>query len=141
MLRLESEGLVADVGCAYVRSEGATLVSFGGMETSAVTVPLSTLVDNDITVRVRASGCGVAGRSCSPRAHCPCPCEQVRGFNFAKWMSNASAAERDELVAQALDDAKSENVRILLAREPFQDFEHALKRSQEAGERKVVLVM
>lgn len=66
---------------------------------------------------------------------------QVRGFNFAKWMSTASAAERDELVAQALDDAKTENVRILLAREPFKDFDHALQRSQQAGERKVVLVM
>jgi len=66
---------------------------------------------------------------------------QVRGFNFSKWMENASPADREAVVEQALDDARTESVRILLAREPFGDFEHALKRSLEAGERKVVLVM
>ena len=67
--------------------------------------------------------------------------DSLRGFNFGKWLANAPAADREALVAQALDDAKTESVRILLAREPFADFEFALARSLQAGERKVVLVM
>lgn len=113
-LGLNSVGGTSAATVASTLGEGGTLVSFGGMDSSAVTIPLDALVDEDIT---------------------------VRGFNFGKWMANASAEERDALVAQALDDARKENVRILLAREPFDDFEYALQRSLTPGERKVVLVM
>lgn len=113
-LGLNSVGGKSVATIASNLAEGSTLVSFGGMSSGSVDVPLDALVDKDVT---------------------------VRGFNFGKWLASAPAADRDELIAQALDDAKKSNVRILLAREPFSDFDFALNRSLQAGERKVVLVM
>ena len=98
----------------YINREGATLVNFGAMENSAVSVPLDTLVEKDIT---------------------------LKGFNFQRWFSSASAEERDALVSQTFDNARTGKTQVLLASEPFADFDIALKRASQAGERKVVLVM
>lgn len=64
----------------------------------------------------------------------------IRGFNFAKWFAGLSPASQSDVVSKAITDASTEKSRILLAREPFEDFEHALQRAQTAGERKVVMV-
>lgn len=113
-LGLNSVGGKSTATVAGALGEGATLVSFGGSESSAVTVPLASLVEKDIT---------------------------VKGFNFQRWLETAPAAARDELIAQAFDDARKGAAQVLVASEPFADFEIALKRASQAGERKVVLVM
>lgn len=113
-LALNSVGGRAATVVASTLGEDGTLVSFGGMASSSVDVPLSALVEKNIT---------------------------VRGFSFAKWFAAASPAEREELVAKCVDDARENRCQVLLAREPFGDFEYALKRSLQAGEPKVVLVM
>lgn len=113
-LGLNSVGGASAATVANALGDNATFVSFGAMETQAVQVPNAALVDKNIT---------------------------VRGFNFSKWMASLDASAREAFIASTLEDARTESVRILLASEPFVDFDAALTRAMEPGERKVVMVM
>jgi len=65
----------------------------------------------------------------------------VTGFSLAAKLRAAPKAARDELALASVADTRSGAIKQLLAREPFADFVHALRRSFARGERKVVLVM
>jgi len=68
----------------------------------------------------------------------------LRGAALHGWLAALPKAERDAAVRGALADVtggEAAKVRILLAREPFADFAHALARAMRGGERKVVLTM
>jgi len=61
----------------------------------------------------------------------------VQGFSLDRYLASLSPAQRASLLDGAVDLAS----KLLYAVESFSDFEIALKRSLEAGERKVVVTM
>lgn len=113
-LGLNSVGGESATVVAKALGEGATLVTYGSSSRKPVTIPTSLLMSKDLT---------------------------LRGFSLQRWMENASDADRTALVAEAAGLTSTSSVKQLLAREPFADFEIALKRAQEPSERKIVLVM
>jgi NADPH:quinone reductase-like Zn-dependent oxidoreductase len=99
---------------------GATMISYGAMKGGeAVRVPADAFVTRGIT---------------------------LKGFSLADTLAAmGSKDKRDAAVREVVSDVsggeKNAKVRMLLAREPFADFTHALARAMQSGERKVVLVM
>ena len=68
----------------------------------------------------------------------------LRGASLQAWLAALAKPERDAAVRGAVADVsggEAAKIRILLAREPFADFPHALARAMRGGGRKVVLTM
>ena len=67
------------------------------------------------------------------------------GFSLPRWLQAVDKADRDAAARHVLETFKGNNnkeqLQLLVAREPFAQFSHALKRSYDRGERKVVLTM
>ncbi len=91
---------------------GATLVTYGAASGRPVSVPLDLFTHKDLT---------------------------LRGFSLAKAAGGASKAERDAAATAAVSAVTSGAVTLLVAREPFADFNIALERSLKPFQRKVVL--
>ena len=67
---------------------------------------------------------------------------RVRGFDLRAWLARTPGSELEEVRARVLGlSADGLQMKLLIAREPFVDFEYALKRSLQTTERKVVMVM
>lgn len=100
-------------------ANNATMVSYGSMSGQPVRVPADVFALRNIT---------------------------LKGFSLADTLAALGGKDkRDaavrEVVADVSGGEKDAKVRMLLAREPFNDFPHALARAMQSGERKVVLVM
>lgn len=57
-----------------------------------------------------------------------------------RWLNSASAEEKAKAFQEIIDLGRGKKLRVLMAREPFADFNAALTRAL-AGERKVVMNM
>eukprot|EP01138_Halocafeteria_seosinensis_P000669 gb/GECG01000685.1/.p1 GENE.gb/GECG01000685.1/~~gb/GECG01000685.1/.p1 ORF type:complete len:381 (+),score=40.71 gb/GECG01000685.1/:1-1143(+) len=65
----------------------------------------------------------------------------ARGFRLDRWLGQQSKENRDSFIREMAKLSDAGKTKQLLAWEPFKDFDIALKRSQQRGERKVVVVM
>lgn len=121
VLGLNAVGGAAFTGVARALGKGAVLVTYAGAASSArapIRVPLDLFTQRDI---------------------------RLSGFNIDAHLRAMTKTQRDDAVnaAAALlrGGDKGSKLKLLLAREPFRDFNVALTRSLVKGERTVVLTM
>jgi len=107
-LALNSSGGPAALLLARHLAVGGTLVTCGTEgRRSAISAPLDIFTARDLT---------------------------LRGLNAAAWSSKLSKAERDAEVVSAVTAVSQKQLRLLVARETFADFSHALARFYRPGD-------
>lgn len=113
-LGLTSVGGSSTASVGRALGSGASLVVYGNVSRKPFSLSLDVLVSKGVT---------------------------VSGFNLDRHMASLSDADRAKAMGAAVDLATGRKVEVLLATEPFADFDAALARAVAAGERKVVLKM
>lgn len=103
----------ATTDMARVLSEGAQIITYGGMSKRPLTIPFDVLTEKQIT---------------------------MKGFWISDWYSQISYETRAKLFNELVDLVKQKKLSLFYETHDFDDFEHALKQSQEPFHfRKVVL--
>lgn len=115
---VDAQGGRTATAALRVLANGATFVSHGNASGSGVRLSAEALLLRDI---------------------------RVRGFNLDTYLRALSKASRDDVVRASVKDVAGGDAaacKLLVAREPFRDFAHALARSADAeNNRTVVLTM
>lgn len=93
---------------------GATLVTYGGMSKQPVTIPTSTLIFKDL---------------------------KSRGFWMSEWIKTHSKEEREAMLSELADLAKSGKLVTWVERFKFSQFEEALSAVKNRQTRRKVLLM
>ena len=115
VLGLNSSGGAAALIVARSLAPGSTLVTYGtaSRRTPAISAPLDIFTAGGLT---------------------------LKGFNLETTLKGLSKSTRDNDISTAASSIASNTIKLLVAREPFLDFQYALKRATAPGaERPVVL--
>jgi mitochondrial enoyl-[acyl-carrier protein] reductase / trans-2-enoyl-CoA reductase len=110
---LNSTGGAAAGLVARALAPGATLVTYGSSSGRPVSAPLDLFTHKDLS---------------------------LRGFNLEASLGKLDKAERDAFARDAVAAVANGSIKLLVAREPFRDFNVALGRTLSPHQRKVVLV-
>eukprot|EP00274_Cyanoptyche_gloeocystis_P003579 CAMPEP_0196652470 /NCGR_PEP_ID=MMETSP1086-20130531/1768_1 /TAXON_ID=77921 /ORGANISM="Cyanoptyche gloeocystis , Strain SAG4.97" /LENGTH=345 /DNA_ID=CAMNT_0041983037 /DNA_START=66 /DNA_END=1103 /DNA_ORIENTATION=- len=94
---------------------GGVMVTYGGMSKKPVTIPTSSFIFKDVT---------------------------LRGFWLSHWIDQHSTADRVAMMSTLLPLIKSGELKLWMERKPFNKFEAALAQAREGyRDRKIVLTM
>jgi NADPH:quinone reductase-like Zn-dependent oxidoreductase len=116
LLGLNSSGGAAATLVARALGKSATLVTYGcASRAPALSAPLDIFTANDLT---------------------------AKGFSLDAWLAGLSKADRDAEARAAVGAVLYERFTLLLAKEPFADFSHALTRATRVmNDRRQVVLM